>query len=100
MNTLRLADLKPGQSGIVTAVSGNGRLSCRLMEMGLVPGVTVQVLRKAPFGDPVQYRVRGVVISMRSAEAAGVSVCVESAGLEFGHARSSVLAAGLASAAG
>lgn len=74
VETSRLADLRPGQTGIVTAVAGSGRLAVRLMELGLVPGATVQVLRKAPFGDPVQYRVRGTVISMRSAEAACVMV--------------------------
>ena len=52
------------------------------MEMGLVPGVSVQVLRKAPLGDPVQYRVRGAVISMRAAEAASVTVCGDMAGYE------------------
>lgn len=82
METARLADLKPGQSGIVTAVAGTGRLACRLMEMGLVPGVSVQVLRKAPLGDPIQYRVRGAVISMRAAEAASVTVCGDMAGYE------------------
>ncbi len=39
------------------------------MELGLVPGAMIDVLRKAPFGDPVQYRVRGALISMRAAEA-------------------------------
>ncbi len=61
----------------MTAVAGIGRLAARLMEMGMVPGATVNVLRKAPLGDPVQYRVRGAVISMRSAEAACISVCAE-----------------------
>lgn len=44
------------------------------MEMGFVPGAVIEVLRRAPFGGPVQYRVQGVTISMRSREAACVSV--------------------------
>ena len=79
VQTIRLAELQPGQSGIVTSVCGSSRLAARLMELGLVPGATVEVLRKAPFGDPVQYRICGAVISMRSAEAACVTVCHESA---------------------
>lgn len=74
VNTLRLADLTPGSSAIVTAICGASRIASRLMEMGFVPGSVVEVLRRAPFGGPVQYRVHGVSISMRSAEAACVSV--------------------------
>ncbi len=74
MNTLQLADLRPGSSAIVTAICGASRIASRLMEMGFVPGAVVEVLRRAPFGGPVQYRVHGVSISMRAAEASCVSV--------------------------
>lgn len=74
MNTLQLADLRPGSSAIVTEICGAGRITSRLMEMGFVPGAVVDVLRRAPFGGPVQYRVQGVSISMRAAEAACVAV--------------------------
>ena len=78
MNTLRLADLTPGASAIVTAISGASRIASRLMEMGFVPGVAVQVLRRAPFGGPIQYRIHNVSISMRIAEAACISVTNDS----------------------
>jgi ferrous iron transport protein A len=71
---MRLADLTPGASAIVTAISGASRVASRLMEMGFVPGAAVQVLRRAPFGGPIQYRVHSVSISMRIAEAACISV--------------------------
>lgn len=74
MSILRLADVAPGSSAIVTAICGATRIGCRLMEMGFVPGAVVEVLRKAPFGGPIQYRVHGVSVSMRSTEAACVSV--------------------------
>jgi ferrous iron transport protein A len=74
VNTLRLADLTPGTSAIVTAICGASRIASRLMEMGFVPGAVVEVLRRAPFGGPVQYRIHGVSISMRPTEAACVSV--------------------------
>jgi ferrous iron transport protein A len=82
VNTVRLADLTPGASGIVTEVSGASRIASRLMEMGFVPGTPVQVLRRAPFGGPVQYRVHGVSISMRIAEAACISVTSDTAWTE------------------
>ncbi len=47
------------------------------MELGFTPGATVAVLRKAPLGDPVQYRIRGAVISMRAADAQRVRVAAE-----------------------
>jgi hypothetical protein len=46
------------------------------MELGFVPGATVQVIRRAPFGGPVQYRLHGVSITMRPADAAVVHVQV------------------------
>ncbi|MCA9036378.1 MAG: ferrous iron transport protein A [Planctomycetaceae bacterium] len=78
METLRLTELQPGQSGIVTGMCNSCRLATRLMELGVVPGATIEVLRKAPFGDPIQYRICGTVISMRSVEAACVKICQES----------------------
>lgn len=53
------------------------------MEMGFVPGVAVQVLRRAPFGGPIQYRVHNVSISMRIAEAACISVTNDAAWTEL-----------------
>ena len=69
LNTLQLADLRPGTSAIVTAICGASRIASRLMEMGFVPGAVVEVLRRAPFGGPMQYRVHGVSISMRPSAA-------------------------------
>jgi ferrous iron transport protein A len=79
VNTMRLADLTPGASAIVTAISGASRIASRLMEMGFVPGAVVQVMRRAPFGGPIQYRVHSVSISMRAAEAACISVTNDAA---------------------
>jgi Fe2+ transport system protein FeoA len=43
----------------VIAVNGNNAITKRLMEMGVVPGVSVRVIKSAPFGDPLEIRVRG-----------------------------------------
>ncbi|MEI7700815.1 MAG: FeoA family protein [Planctomycetia bacterium] len=74
MNTLRLADVVPGGTAVVTGVSSGYSISSRLMEMGFVPGAVVQVLRRAPFRGPVQYRIQGVSVTMRPADACCVSV--------------------------
>jgi len=49
------------------------------MEMGFVPGAVVQALRRAPFGGPIQYRLHSGSISMRTAEAACISVTKDTA---------------------
>lgn len=93
---MRLADLTLGATAIVTAISGASRIASRLMEMGFVPGAAVEVLRRAPFGGPIQYRVHGVSISMRIAEAACISVMNDAA---WSEAHSAVPAGALQLAA-
>ena len=69
----RLAD---GARGTVVAVGGETGLRRRLLEMGLCPGVEVDVVRRAPLGDPIEFLVRGYHLSLRSVQAAQVIVSV------------------------
>lgn len=71
-NTLR--DLPVGSAAKVCAVNGSGRISTRLMEMGVVPGADVRVVKAAPFGDPIEVVVRGYNLAMRCSEAESVEV--------------------------
>jgi len=71
-NTLN--DLPSGIDGRVTAINGGGPVMRRLMEMGIVPGVAVQVVKAAPFGDPIEVRVRGYSLAMRRNEADSIEV--------------------------
>lgn len=70
--TDRLDELPLGRSDVVRAVDGDDAIKVRLLEMGLVPGTTVQVIKRAPGGDPVQLQLRGYHLSLRVAEAARV----------------------------
>ncbi|MGH2340742.1 FeoA family protein [Segnochrobactraceae bacterium EtOH-i3] len=72
---LKLSDLKPGDHGRVTGI-GKGALDYRqrLMSMGLTPGVSFEITRVAPLGDPVEIRVRGFAMSLRRDEAALLKV--------------------------
>ncbi len=72
--THSLTDLPIGIDARVTAVHGTGRITRRLMEMGVVPGVDVQVIKAAPFGDPIEVRVRGYNLAMRRSEADAIEV--------------------------
>jgi ferrous iron transport protein A len=69
-----LADLPVGAGGRVSRVSGTDEISLRLMEMGLTPGVQVQMLGAAPLGDPLEISLRGYRLSLRRTEAARVEL--------------------------
>ena len=56
---MTLDHLPIGQSGEITAVGGTGALRCRLLDMGLIPGTRVKVIKAAPMGDPIQLQLRG-----------------------------------------
>ncbi|MFM9904138.1 MAG: ferrous iron transport protein A [Pyrinomonadaceae bacterium] len=71
---MTLTNLPIGQDARVTVVNGTGRVTRRLMEMGVIPGVSVKVIKKAPFGDPIEVRVRGYSLAMRKSEANAIEV--------------------------
>jgi len=71
---MNLAQTRIGQIVTVAHVGGEGSFRRRLMELGLVPGTRVEVIGVAPLGDPLELLVRGSSLSIRRAEAEGVSV--------------------------
>jgi len=71
---IRLSELVPGQAGHVAAIEGVSDIRQRLREMGLTVGSRVEVVRRAPLGDPIDIRVRGYHLSIRSREASCVSL--------------------------
>jgi ferrous iron transport protein A len=71
---LSLAGLPIGAQARVIAVKGGGAITRRLMEMGVVPGAPVRVIKTAPLGDPIEVRVRGYHLALRRTEAQTISV--------------------------
>ncbi len=71
---ITLADLLPGQSGVVESLSGDPALVQRLYELGVYEGETVEVVAFAPLGDPVEVRLGSTRLSLRRREAAAVVV--------------------------
>jgi ferrous iron transport protein A len=69
-----LAELPVGATAKVTRIEGVDELSCRLMEMGLTPGVELKVVGVAPLGDPLELELRGYRLSVRRSEAKRVEV--------------------------
>ncbi len=71
---MTLDQLQSGQLATVRAVGGKGALRRRLMDMGLVRGVSIELVKAAPMGDPLEYLVRGYHLSLRRAEAQLVEI--------------------------
>lgn len=73
----RLSDLEPGQRGVVVRISGRGATRRRIMDMGIVKGSTVKVIRRAPLGDPVEFELKDYNLSLRKREAEKIYVSLE-----------------------
>ena len=71
---MTLDEIPCGQCVHVCRVCGYGAIRRRLMDMGLVKGVAVEVVRSAPLGDPVAYRIRGYQLALRKSEAQLIEV--------------------------
>jgi ferrous iron transport protein A len=69
-----LDQFSPGERGVIVRVGGEPATARRLMELGLVPGTPVEMVRYAPLGDPVEVSMRGLHLSLRRAEASLIHV--------------------------
>jgi ferrous iron transport protein A len=72
-----LNELEPGEEGRIISVSSCGSLRGRLMEMGLVKGADLKVIRLAPSGDPMEILLRGYSLALRKKEAEQVILEVD-----------------------
>jgi ferrous iron transport protein A len=66
MNATPLSDAKIGSEGIVESVDLPEEVSHYLAHLGFLPGTEVEVLRRAPAGDPRVYRIDGVEVGLRN----------------------------------
>ena len=72
MRTLK--DAEEGERVKVISVYGDRTLRRRLMDMGILKGSDIQVVRVAPLGDPVEFLVRGYKLSLRKKDAEMVGI--------------------------
>jgi ferrous iron transport protein A len=72
-----LSALPPGRWATVLNVLGPGFIALRLMEMGLVPGASIAVVRSAPLGDPLQIKLRDYHLALRRTEAEMIRVALD-----------------------
>jgi ferrous iron transport protein A len=71
---MNLAQLKPGEKGRITAMGAIGPLKRRLMDMGVLVGEVVKVVKVAPMGDPIEVFIKSYNLSLRKQEAEGIAV--------------------------
>ena len=72
--TCTLNQLGIGCKGSVFAVGGDPQVRRRLLEMGFCNGASVEVIRRAPLGDPIEFRLRGYHLSLREEQARHVQI--------------------------
>ena len=65
----KLDEFKIGETGLIKKVEGEGRIRRRLFDMGVTPGATVYLRKKAPLGDPLEVTIRGYELTLRKSEA-------------------------------
>ena len=70
----KLSELNVGERGVVVNIVGKGALIRRLLDMGIVRGVEIRVVRKAPLGDPIEFEIKGYYLSLRRDEASHVFI--------------------------
>lgn len=72
---VRLSELAVGEKGKVTGFDAATYDPSRLLEMGVTQGAIIEVVRVAPLGDPIDFKVRGYHLSLRRKEATAVYIC-------------------------
>lgn len=71
---MTLGELRHGEQARIVMVHGHGSFRRRLLELGLLPGVGIERVGQAPLGDPLSFRVREAVLSLRFQDANQVEI--------------------------
>ena len=73
----KLSELKPGEKATIVKVQGSRALRRRLLDMGVIRGTEIEMVRKSPLGDPLEFLVKGYNLSLRKTECENVYVEVK-----------------------
>ena len=71
---MTLKELQIGKSAIVDAVGGAGALRQHFLDMGLIPGAEVTLVKLAPMGDPMELFLRGYTLTLRKEDAHNITI--------------------------
>lgn len=71
---MKFSELKIGEECRVVGFIGEGASVRRLMEMGIIPGVSIRLVKEAPLGDPIEIETRGYHLAIRRSDAELIEV--------------------------
>ena len=71
---MRLNSLIPGQTGKILTVGGDGMLRQHFLDMGVIPGAEITLVKLAPMGDPMEFRLHGYELTLRVADAEQITI--------------------------
>ena len=71
---MTLKELGIGKSAVISSVGGQGALRQHFLDMGMIPGTEVTVVKYAPMGDPVEVKIHGYELTLRLADAAQIQI--------------------------
>ena len=71
---MTLKDLEIGKSAIIDTVGGEGALRQHFLDMGIIPGAEVSVVKYAPMKDPMEVRIHGYELTLRVADAEKIGI--------------------------
>ena len=74
MSIKTLLSLSPGETAVIQTFNNDLNLQSRLVEMGILPGVEIRLIKKAPFKGPIEFKIRGYEVSIRYRDAEQVLV--------------------------
>ena len=74
MSVKPLNSLAPGHTAIIKEFRDNARLQSRIVEMGILPGVKVRMIKKAPFHGPLEIKIRSYYLTLRWEDAGQILV--------------------------
>lgn len=73
----KLSELVSGEKGGIVRIVADGKIRCRLFDMGVTPGAGIVMRKRAPLGDPLEVTVRGYELTLRKSEADCVIVDID-----------------------
>ena len=74
---MTIRDLTIGETGTVTIVGGEGALRQHFLDMGVIPGAQITLVKYAPMGDPMELRIHGYELTLRLSDAEKIQICQE-----------------------
>ena len=75
--TMTLKNLELGSTAVITAVGGEGSLRQHFLDMGVIPGAEITLIKYAPMGDPMELRIHGYELTLRLEDAQKIQLAQE-----------------------